>query len=71
MSFWCEQQVHSLYIPDCPEPGVFGSRMIPLAANCCFIVGVPLGKGSMGIMKLRGSGICVVSCIDLDMSARL
>jgi hypothetical protein len=57
----------STCVPDCPEPGVFGFLMIPLAAICCFIAGVPLGKGSMGMMKLRTSGNGDGSDVDLHI----
>lgn len=63
------QELFFYSLPDCPDPGVFGSLIIPLAASCCFMTGVPLGKGSIGTMKLRGSTNCVAS--SLDSSIRL
>ena len=55
-----------LVLPDCPEPGVLVSRMIPLAANNCFVAGVPLGRGANGTMKLEISGKADVLAVETD-----
>lgn len=54
-------RIIEIRLPDCPDPGVLESRMIPLAANNCFVTGVPLGRGSIGTIKLKTSGNADIS----------
>ena len=59
-----QHQFIEIRLPDCPDPGVLESRMIPLAANNCFVTGVPLCRGSIGTIKLITSGNADISHVE-------